>query len=70
MLKFYKNHLRRKQETVCFLQVEGDMAGIPSLLSKAKAQHPEAKIVVTDLREGSSTFSLLEDYAKLELAEG
>lgn len=70
MLKFYKNHLRRKQETVCFLQVEGDMAGLPQLLERAKAQHPLAKVVVTDLRDGSNTFSLLEDAGPVEVVEG
>ena len=58
MLKFYHTHLRRKQAKILFLQVEGDMAGILALLSRAPS---DLQVVVTDLRDGSQVFSLLED---------
>ena len=36
MLKFYRNHLRRRQAQVLFMQVEGKEEEVPELLEKIK----------------------------------
>jgi hypothetical protein len=67
MLKFYKNYLRRKQAEVLFVQIEGDFKELPAVcedLIKYKDKYG-LTIVLTDLKEGSEIFSLLEDTPSL-----
>jgi hypothetical protein len=67
MLKFYRNQLRRKQETVLFVHMQGELADETKLaelvktLLKVKERLPLVKILVSDLGEAPGTFSLLED---------
>ncbi|TNV85361.1 hypothetical protein FGO68_gene3696 [Halteria grandinella] len=66
MLKFYKNYLRRRQMKVLFIQLEGAFSDqrqkeILEKLTAFKEKNPDVKVLLTDLKEASSLFSLLED---------
>ena len=64
MLKFYKNHLRRRQKKVLFVQLGGifekddELKAIINQLTAIR-QGTDLTIVATDLKEGASSFSLL-----------
>ena len=64
MLTMYRNYLRKRQQRVLFLQVEGSEAGLPPLMERVRAfkrENPDVKVVLSDLKDASQTFSLFED---------
>lgn len=64
MLKFYRNHLRRKQAQVLFMHIQGSEEDVPELLEKlrlAKEKWPSIHFVISDLKDSTSLFSLVDD---------
>ena len=63
MLKFYRNHLRRRQQEVLFVTLNSiDITNeqIRNLVDKL-TKTPNVTVVLTDLKDGPGIFSLVED---------
>lgn len=63
MLKFYRNHLRRRQQEILFVTLNNRNIDITNeqIRNLVDKLPKDVTVVLTDLKDGPGTFSLVED---------